>query len=334
LTVAAQADWLEKDLYALLGVAQDADEKTISRAYRKLARDLHPDTHPGDADATERFKDVTAAYDVIGDATKRAEYDEFRRAVANAGTGDQRGRGWREEGHAPWAGFGTGPQGDPAGWSTGASWSTGDGPSWETFDGNDYEELLSRVLGGGATGASRRVGSARRGHDLEAVLDLDFEDAIRGLTTELTLTGPDGSRTFKVRVPAGVDHGQRIRVAGKGGPGANGGPPGDLYAVVRVGPHPVFGRRGLDLTIDAPISWPEAVLGSEVTVPTLEGPPVRVRVPAGTPHGRTLRVRGRGVPTATGNGDLLVGIRVTVPEQLTDEQRQAVEEVAAAFRTT
>ena len=135
-----------------------------------------------------------------------------------------------------------------------------------------------------------------------------------------------------MRVPAGIDHGQRIRLAGKGGPGTNGGPPGDLYAVIRVGPHPVFGRSGLDLTVDAPITWPEAVLGSEVTVPTLEGSPVRVRVPAGTPHGRTLRVRGRGVQTGKSRGDLLVGIRVTVPDHVTDEQRQAVEAVAAAFQ--
>ena len=181
-------------------------------------------------------------------------------------------------------------------------------------------------------GAARRAASPRRGADLEAVLALDFEDAIHGLTTELTLTGLDGSRTFKVRVPPGVGDGQRIRLAGKGSPGQNGGPPGDLYAVIRVAPHPVFGRRGLDLTVDAAISWPEAVLGSEITVPTLDGPPVRVRVPAGTPPGRTLRVRGRGVRSEKGCGDLLVAIRVTVPEHVTEEQRQAVEAVAAAFQ--
>jgi molecular chaperone DnaJ len=151
------------------------------------------------------------------------------------------------------------------------------------------------------------------------------------LTTEVTLNGTEGTRTFKVRVPAGVDDGQRIRLPGKGGPGANGGPPGDLYAVVRVTRHPTFGRSGKDLTVDAAIGWPEAVLGTEIQVPTLDGPPVRVRVPAGTPPGRTLRVRGHGVRTTKGTGDLLVGIRVTVPDHLTDEQREAVEAVAQAF---
>lgn len=320
--MAVQADWLERDLYAVLGVAEDADQKTIGRAYRKLARDLHPDTHPDDPDAAERFKDVTSAYDVIGDTAKRAEYDEFRQAVAGARARDQAGRG-RDGEAGPWVRFGTGDPGDSAGWFTRG------GPSWETLDGDQFEDLLSSVLGGAGRGAP----SGRRGHDLEAVLELDFEDAIHGLTTELSLTGPDGARPFKVRVPAGVEHGQRIRLAGRGGAGANGGPPGDLYAVIRVAPHPVFGRRGLDLTVDAPISWPEAVLGSEVTVPTLDGAPVRVRVPAGTPAGRTLRVRGRGVRTEKGNGDLLVRVRLTVPDQLTEEQRQAVEAVAASFQT-
>ena len=156
---------------------------------------------------------------------------------------------------------------------------------------------------------------------------------MRGLTTEVTINGPAGGQTFKVRVPAGVEDGQRIRLAGKGGPGANGGPAGDLYAVVRVAAHPVFGRDGCHLTVNVPITWPDAVLGTEVDVPTLEGSTVRVRVPAGTPHGRTLRVRGRGVQTPTATGDLLVGIRLTVPDHVTEEQRQAVEAVAAAFAT-
>jgi molecular chaperone DnaJ len=148
----------------------------------------------------------------------------------------------------------------------------------------------------------------------------------------VTLRGSHGAQSFKVRVPAGVDDGQRIRLPGKGGSGLNGGPPGDLFAVVRVGPHPVFGRNGLDLTVEAPITWPEAVLGTEIDVPTLVGSPVRVRVPAGTPHGRTLRVRGRGVRTDKRTGDLLVGIRLTVPDHVTDKQREAVQAVAAAFR--
>jgi molecular chaperone DnaJ len=320
--VAAQADWLEKDLYGVLGVTEDADEKAIRRAYPQLARDLHPDTHPYDPDAAERFKEVTAAYDVIGDAAKRAEYDEFRRAVAGSGrwAGD---RGSWEPGDAgTWTRFDTG---DFAG-GQGQMWGSFDGSTWSTFDGSNLDDLLGNMFGGG-----RRSSAVRRGDDLEAVLDLDFEDAVRGLTTELTLNGPDGSRTFKVRVPAGVDDGQRIRLTGKGGPGVNGGPPGDLYGVVRVGLHPVFGRRGRDLTVSMPITWPQAVLGTEIQVPTLGGPPVRVRVPAGTPSGRTLKVRGHGVRTTNGTGDLLVSIGLTVPDELSEEQRRAVEALAEVF---
>jgi molecular chaperone DnaJ len=319
--VAVQADWLEKDLYGVLGVAADADSKTISRAYRKMARELHPDTHPDDPDAADRFKEVTAAYDVIGDNTKRAEYDEFRRAVAGAAAQDHDAHSWTSGDGRIWTRFETGGFG-------------GDGQAGEAFDGStltfdadNLDDLLGTVFGR----TSRRASVPRRGADLDAVLDLDFEDAIRGLTTEVTLQGPDGSQTFKVRVPAGVDDGQRIRLLGKGGPGSNGGPAGDLYALVRVAPHPLFGRSGQDLTVDAPISWPEAVLGTEIDVATLGGPTVRVRVPAGTPPGRTLRIRGRGVRTTKGDGDLLVSIRLTVPDHITDEQRQAVEAVAQAF---
>jgi molecular chaperone DnaJ len=310
--VAVQADWLEKDLYAVLGVARDADSKAIGRAYRKLARQLHPDTHPDDPEAAEQFKEVTAAYDVIGDPTKRAEYDEFREAVAGVRT----------------------RQGEEAagGRSDGGGWVRFDaddfpGSTWATMDGDGLDDLLAGLFGG----SEARRTAPRRGPDLEATLQMDFEDAVRGLTTEVTFAGPDGSQTFKVRVPAGVDDGQRIRLAGKGGPGPNGGPPGDLYVLVRVAPHPVFGRRGPNLTVDVPVTWPQAVLGSEIDVPTLEGGNVRVRVPAGTAHGRTLRVRGRGVRTTKATGDLLVGIRIEIPEHLTDEQRQAVEAVASAF---
>jgi molecular chaperone DnaJ len=324
VVVAVQAEWLEKDLYAVLGVAEDADPKAITRAYRKLARQLHPDTHPDDPAAGERFKEVTAAYDVIGDATKRADYDEFRRAVAGGGgpngNGHDGGR-WGDGVDGRWTRF---EPGDADG--GGYAWGGFDTSTWTTFDGDDLDGLLGSVLG-----RVRTTDARRRGADLEAVLDLGFEDAVRGLTTKVTIDGPAGVQTFKVRVPAGVEDGQRIRLAGKGGPGANGGPSGDLYAVVRVASHPVFGRSRRDLTVDVPISWPEAVLGTEVDVPTLDGSTVRVRVPAGTPHGRTLRVRGRGVQTPKSAGDLLVGIRLTVPGELTEEQRRAVEAVADVF---
>ena len=314
--MAVQADWLERDLYAVLGVAEDADSKAIGRAYRKLARQLHPDTHPDDPGATERFKGVTAAYDVLSDETKRAEYDEFRRAVAAAGRPDRGAQSWTSY-----------QRGDPAG-DDEQEWTTFDGSTWSTFGPDSLDDLLSRVVGQAGRGRAR----AWRGDDLEAVLELSFEDAVHGLTTEVALDGEDGPQTFKVRVPRGVQDGQRIRLPGKGGRGLNGGPSGDLYAVVRVAAHPVFGRSGLDLMVEVPIGWPEAVLGTEVDVPTLGGATVRVRVPEGTPHGRTLRVRGRGVRTDKAAGDLLVKIRVTVPDDITADQRRAVEAVATAFR--
>ncbi len=322
--MAAQADWLEKDLYAVLGVAADSDDKTIRRAYRKLARELHPDTHPDDSEAAERFKEVTAAYGVIGDEAKRAEYDEFRRAVADAG---QRGRdrGRASGGDGPtWARFDNRDfaRGD------GQPWTAFDGSTWSTFDADSLDDLFGSVM----ADAHRSSSGRRRGNDLEAVLELDFEDAVHGLTTEVTVSGPDGPRTFKVRVPEGVDDGQRLRLAGKGGPGANGGPAGDLYAVVRIGSHPIFDRRGQDLSIEVPLSWPEAVLGTDIQVPAMDGPGVRVRVPAGTPEGRVLRVRGHGVQTGKGRGDMLVRIHLTVPTDLTEEQKAAVEAVADAFR--
>jgi molecular chaperone DnaJ len=260
---------------------------------------------------------------VLGDPIKRAEYDEFRSALANA-QAQPRDRRPRAEGGEPnWSPFdGEGYSVDDRG-----GWRLFDGTDAGGFDPDDLDGLLGSLLGRGGRSGS----PARRGEDLEAVLNLGFEDAVRGLATELSIDGPDGSRSVRVRVPPGVGDGQRIRLPGLGAPGHNGGPPGDLYAVVRVATHPVFGRRGRNLTVEAQISWPDAVLGTEIDVPTFDGPSVRVRVPAGTPHGRTLRVRGRGVRTPQGTGDLLVTIGLRVPNQITGEQRQAVEAVAAAF---
>jgi molecular chaperone DnaJ len=321
--VAVQADWMEKDLYTVLGVTENSDNKTISRAYRELARKLHPDTHPDDPDAAERFKEVTAAYEVIGDEAKRAEYDEFRRAIAGVGARGP-GGGWDRGDGSTWIRS----DGDNFAGGDGTTWTTFDASTWNTLDPDDLDDLFGSVLGR----TPRRTTAARRGDDLEAELHLDFDDAVHGLTTEVTFKGQEGSQSFKVRVPAGVSDGQRVRLPGKGGRGSNGGPPGDLYAVVRVAPHPIFARSGKDLTVDAVITWPEAVLGTEIQVPTLDGRPVRVRVPAGTPHGRTLRVRGHGVRTTRGTGDLLVSIRLLVPDDISDEQRQAVEAVAEAFK--
>ncbi|HMG44924.1 MAG TPA: molecular chaperone DnaJ [Acidimicrobiales bacterium] len=366
--MAPQREWFEKDYYRILGVSDTATTKEIKSAYRKLSRQYHPDANPGDASAEERFKEISAAYDVIGDETKRKEYDEVRRLGPMAG------------------GMGGGMGG---GGGAGAS-----------FRFDNISDLFGglfnrgRAGDGGATTTARGTGP-HRGQDLEAELHLDFEDAVGGLTTTLHLTSeatcetchgsgarPGTSprqctncggrgvldenqgffsfstpcpvcagrgytiddpcptcagtgiehrpREVKVRIPAGVQDGQRIRLRGRGGPGRNGGPPGDLYVTCRINPHSLFGRRGDDLTLVVPVTFPELALGTEVTVPTLEGSTVRLRVPPGTRSGRTFRVKGRGVKSKKEAGDLLVTVEVAVPQKLTAAQRKAVEALAAA----
>jgi molecular chaperone DnaJ len=377
--LAPQREWFEKDYYSVLGVAKDASEKEISRAYKKLAKEFHPDANQNNAAAEERFKEVSAAYDVLGDKEKKTEYDEVRRMVA-AGVGPG-GMG----GYGPGAGGGAG----------GFTFDFGDAD----MGGGGLGDILGNLFGRGARGGGRgaRATGPQRGQDLETELHLSFVDAIRGVTSTVRFRadaecstchgsgarpgtqpercpqcGGSGSiavdqgpfsfsqvcpncggrgqviadpcptcrgrgvemraREVKVRIPAGVDDGQRIRVKGRGAAGANGGPPGDLYVVVSVRPHAVFGRTGRNLTVHVPLTFPEAALGAEVKVPTLDDP-VTVRIPAGTPTGKVLRVRGRGVPSSNGTaaGDLLVTVDVQVPTALTDEQRSAVEAMAKAF---
>jgi molecular chaperone DnaJ len=295
-----QTEWLEKDYYEVLGVPETATEKDIQRAYRKLARQLHPDANPDDPTAEARFKDVAAAYEVIGHAEKRQEYDEIRRL-------------------GPMAGGPGGPAG-PGGPGTG-------GFRFEAANLGDLDlgSLFGDLLGGASGGHSRP--RAVRGQDLEAELHLPFEDAVLGTTTQLSMRGT----TTQVRIPAGVEDGQRIRLAGRGGPAPGGGQPGDLFIAVRVEPHRLFGRKGPNLTLAVPVTYPEAALGADIKVPTLDGPPVTLRIPAGTPSGRTLRVRGHGAPRRDGGrGDLLVTVEVAVPRTLGDAERRAVEALAEA----
>ena len=345
--MAVQGDWLEKDYYDVLGVAGSASDKEITRAYRKLARRLHPDANPGDHAAEERFKEVSAAYDVVGDPDKRREYDEARRVAAMGG-----------------AGFGSGGSGgfNVRVDSTGSLYDVGD-----LGDLGGIDDLLGGLFG---TSGGRRPRSRRpqRGPDLEAELTLSFEDAVRGITTTLALVtevdcascagsgarvregqgrivtepcpscGGRGTerrnREVKVRVPAGVDDGQTILLRDRGAPGPSGGPAGDLLVGVKVTPHRLFGRKGADLTLDVPVTFAEATLGAEIKVPTLDGAAVTVRIPPGTPTGKTFRVRGRGVPHGKGTGDLLVTVDVAVPERLSAEERQLVEALAEATRET
>ncbi|HEY3942817.1 MAG TPA: molecular chaperone DnaJ [Acidimicrobiales bacterium] len=359
--MAPQREWFEKDYYKVLGVPATATDKEITRAYRKLAKQFHPDANPGSED---RFKEISAAYDVLGDDKQRKEYDEVRRLGPMAG------------------GFGA-PAGGPA------------GGTFRVEDLGDLGDLFGGLFGG-ARGGRRRTRGPQRGTDIETELHLSFEDAVRGVTTAVhvaqdqrchtchgsgaapgsdvhtcercggkgTLDDNQGlfslsticprcngrgtvvdkpcptcggsgterrARQVKVRVPPGVEDGQRIRVKGRGEPGQGAAPAGDLYVVVRVGSHPVFGRRGRNLTLTVPVTYPEAVLGATVTVPTLDDP-VTLRVPPGTASGTTLRVRGRGVPSGGRNGtrpgDLLVRVEVVVPTDLTEEQRSLVQSLA------
>jgi molecular chaperone DnaJ len=306
--VDARKEWLEDDYYAELGVETSTSAEEITKAYRKLARQFHPDTNP-DAAAEDRFKKITAAYDVLGDEERRQQYDEVRRFGAGVGA--------RAGTH---------------------------GQAFD-FDAADLEDLFGGMFGGqgpftrgrGSGGQvfttfDGRPSSAppMRGADQEAVLALSFAEAIRGMTTTVTVSDGSGRREIKVRIPAGVNDGQTLRLAGKGGKGRSGGPDGDLLVLLSVGSDPVFGRNSRDLTIDVPISYAEAVLGATISVPTFGGGSVSVKIPPGTASGRTFRVKGRGIETPKGTGNLLVKVYVTVPESMSDEAADALRAYSAA----
>jgi molecular chaperone DnaJ len=311
----AGQDWFEKDFYATLGVANDADGAAIKKAYRKLARKLHPDANPGDAAAERRFKEVGEAYSVLSDPEQRQQYDAIRtmsRGGARFAPGGAGGTGGFEDLLGGLFG-GSGGRGERVRFSTGGS------------GGPDLEDLLGGMFSGGGYGATR---GPRRGQDLTAETTLGFREAVTGAT--VTLRKPDGG-TITTRVPAGVRDGQKIRLRGKGGAGDAGAPAGDLMITVHVTPDAVFARSGDDLTVTVPVTFDEAALGAQIDVPTLDGT-VRVKIPAGTPSGRTLRVKGRGVATGKATGDLRVTVQVAVPQKLTEDARQAVEAYATATK--
>lgn len=361
-----QREWFEKDYYRVLGVSSNASQKEISKAYRKLARENHPDANPGDEQAEERFKEISTAYNVLGEPEKRKEYDQVRRMAAS--------------GLGGFGGFG------------------GGGGTRVRF--GDFSDLggLDDVLGaffGGRGGSPFGAGEgSRRGSDRQAEARLSFDEAVRGVTKSVTVdtdrpcsacrgsgaepgTSPKtcgqcggsgavavdqgpfsfsqpcptchgagqivetpceqcggmgvehGRDEVKVRIPPGVRGGERIRVRGRGGRGGRGGPAGDLYVRVHVPDHPVFERRGrYDLGLKLPVTYTEAVLGTEVKVPTPDGR-VTVRIPPGTPSGRTLRVRGKGVHRPDGGrGDILATVEVAVPQKVSKQERELLEQLA------
>ncbi len=308
----------ERDLYSILGVARDADEGTIRKAYRQLARRHHPDVNPGDAQAEDRFKDISRAYDVLSDPEKRRNYDEFGEVSLQGGFDADKARQARE---AFASRFGRGGPQDFRGFE-------GDGSERAGFGGLD--DLFTDLFARRGWGDARRE---QRGTDLEAELELDFVDAARGGEHRISIARPqpDGTlrqETVTVRIPAGVSDGGRIRLRGKGAAGRRGAPAGDLYARIRVRPHRFFRREGRDLHLDLPVTVAEATLGAKVEVPTLEGR-VTLTIPPGTDSGAKLRLRGKGVHNPSGGpaGDLYVVVQIRVPRNLTKEARERLREL-------
>ena len=286
-----------EDLYATLGVARDVESGDLKRAYRKLAREHHPDLNPGDDAAEERFKKVSAAYEVLSDPEKRALYDELGPEAAEIGYDPERAaeyRAWKARAQAAQGFHGGGP---PGGASAGGF--------------RDIEDLFGDMFG------QRR--GPRRGADARARLAIPFVDAARGATTTIDL----GGSSVALKIPAGIDTGQRLRLEGKGAPGSDGAPAGDLYVEIEVEPHPRFTREGTTLSIALPITVPEALRGASIEVPTLDGT-VKLKVPAGAANGQRMRLRGKGIEPAGGKaGDLMVTIEVVLPRGGDEAAREA-----------
>ena len=313
----ASQDWFEKDFYAILGVSKDISEADLKKTYRKLARKYHPDSNPGDAKAEAKFKEISEAHSVLADPETRKEYDQIRAM----------GSGAR---------FTSGGGGQPGGFEDVFGGMFGGArPSAQQragFQPNGFEDILGGMFGGGgfgqSTGGFRGAGGPIKGRDLVANTELDFITAIHGDTITLQ---PAGGKPIKVKIPAGVSDGQKIKLKGKGEASIDGGEAGDLVITVTVRKHPVFERDGLNLRVDIPVTFVEATLGATIEVPTLGGDPVRLRVAPGTPSGRVLRVKGRGVSTPKGEGDLLATIQVAVPSHLPAGAREALEAFAEAM---
>ena len=312
-----------RDYYGILGIGRNADEKTIKSAFRKLARKYHPDVNPGDSEAERKFKEISEAYEVLRDPKRREQYDRFGHL----------GEGWRHAAGAP---------GGWAGRSPGADFDLGG------FGGN-LNDLLEDLLGG--RGGVFTQARARPGQDVRAEIELTLPEAFNGVLREIALPIPQicptchgagilGQRAvctqcggagqtekmkkLEVRIPAGVRTGSKVRAAGQGAPGPS-GQRGDLYLMVKVAAHPIFKRQGDDLHLDLPVTFAEAALGAEVEVPTLNGR-VKMKLPQGASSGQKLRLAGRGMPRmgAAGRGDLYVSIRIVVPKNLSEQEKELI----------
>ncbi|WP_114855034.1 DnaJ C-terminal domain-containing protein [Brachybacterium sp. YJGR34] len=319
-------DWLDKDFYAVLGVSKDASAQEIKKAYRTQAKKHHPDRHPDDPAAEERFKEIGEAYSVLNDDEQRQQYDAIRAmgsggARFSAGQGGPGGAGFDDIFSSMFGGGATGGfSGPPPGAGAGAN--------------PDIEDLLRMFggQGGGFAGAGGPAGfqgggAPAKGADLTARTRVSFRDAAQGCELTLTVEG----RSITARIPAGVHDGQKIRLRGKGRPGPGGAPAGDLLLTLDVEQHPVWSADGTTLRITVPVSFDEAVLGTTVAVPLLDGGTVSVKIPPGTPSGRTLRVRGKGITTKKATGDLLVTVEVAVPTHLEGAAKKALEDLRDAL---
>jgi molecular chaperone DnaJ len=314
----ASQDWFDKDFYAILGVSKDASDADIKKAYRKLARKYHPDQNPGDAASEAKFKELSEAHSVLADPEERKEYDAIRAM----------GSGARFT--APGAGGGAGGFEDVFGTMFGGGGRGGPQYTYRQGGGSEYDDLLGGLFGSGrfgqTTGGYRGFGGPTKGRDVTASTTLDFVTATKG--DRITLQTSEG-REITVNVPAGVADGQKIRLRGKGHPSPDGGEPGDIVLTVSVRKHPVFERDGLNLRVTVPVTFVEAALGATIQVPTLGGEPVKLKIAPGTPSGRVLRVKGRGVHTAKGTGDLLAVVQVAVPSHLSKDAEEKLREFVA-----
>ena len=317
-------DWLNKDFYATLGVAKDADADAIKKAYRKLARKYHPDQNQGNAAAEAKFKDIGEAYAILSDPEQRKQYDALRAMAGggprfSAGSGGQAGGAGFEDLFGGMFGT-TGPDhtGPRVRYSTGGTGAGGGAAG--------FEDILSQMFGQGADSAAPGAGGygaarPQRGQDISTEATLPFRQAVNGSTVQLTVDG----RSMTARIPPGVVDGKKIRLRGKGRPGSNGGEAGDLIITIHVEPHPLFTVDGKNVRLTVPITFAEAALGATIEVPTLDGKPVKVKVPAGTSSGTTLRVRRKGLEVPKGfDGDLLATVNVVVPTRLSSAAKAAV----------
>jgi len=310
----ASQDWFDKDFYKTLGVSKDVTAADLKKTYRKLARKYHPDSNQGDAKAEAKFKEISEAYSVLSDVEQRKEYDEIRAMGSGARfTAGGSGAGGFEDVFSRYGQQSRGGQ---------------------SADFEDIFAMFNQGQGGAfgngrfgqTSGGYRGFGGPQRGADVTARTTLDFVTAVQGET--ITLQGDDG-KPFKVKIPAGVADGQKIRLRGRGRPSPDGGESGDIVVQIAVRPHPVFTRDGLNLRLTVPVTFTEATLGATIEVPTLSGDIVKLRVAPGTPSGRVLRVKGRGVTTSKGTGDLLAELQVAVPSHLDEAAREALEKFQA-----